>query len=104
MSFFFSTDIDQLIICHDTEVQVRRSSDFKLINKLTVPSWGFADFDPETNLLVWGKDVFLPAECSVYKIPTGEILKTIYLSRGNVIMHHDFLIGQNGRQLNISNL
>lgn len=102
--FFFSTDIDQLIICHDTEVQVRRSSDFTLINKFTVPSWGFTDFDPETNLLVWGKDVFSPTECSVYKLPTGEILKTLYLSRGNVIVHRDFLIGKNGRQLNLSNL
>jgi len=101
--FFFSRqDLDQLIICHDTEVQIRKLSDFALINTLSLSSFGYADFDPETNLLIWAKDI--SSECNLMKLPGGEITKTVFLSRGNVILHRDFLIGKNGRQLNLSNL
>ncbi len=100
--FFFSgTEVDQIIICHDTEIQVRKVSDFSLLSKLNGSSWGYADYDPETNLLIWGGP---SNECYIYKLPSGEITKTVYLARGIVILHRNFLIGRNGRQLDLSKL
>lgn len=100
--FFFSNpEADQIIICHDNEIQVRKLSDFELLNKLNGSSWGYADYDPESNLLIWGG---LSNECYIYKLPSGEITEKVYLSKGLVILHRNFLIGRNGRQLDLSKL
>lgn len=101
--FFSRPDLDQLIYCRGKEVQVRRTSDFSLVNKFSIGT--LVDFDPETNLLILAKGVASPTdECYIANLPSGEIIKTVFLAPGSVILHRDFLIGRNGRQLNLSNL
>jgi len=105
-TFFFSApEHNQLITCLNNELQVRDAGDFSLINEIQLPYNGFITYDPESHRLLYAAETGARStKCCLISLPRGEITDTVFLSARNILLHNRFLVGRNGRQLNLDEL
>ncbi len=102
-TFFFSNPkLDQVVICTLTHLQIRKASDFSLINSFDIPYVSFRYYDPENNRIILLYNA-ITNENQMIQLPGGEVIQTLYINYSTVL-HRNYLIGQNGRQLNLNNL
>jgi hypothetical protein len=103
-NFFFSTvENDEIITREGNSIYIRNLSTFNEIKKIEISNSGIAIYDPETNHFIYEKEVGSQlGESHLIRLPDEQVLDTVYLNSSQVVLHRNFLIGRNGRQMNIN--
>lgn len=105
-NFFFSaTENKQIITCEGNNLFIRDVNNFSEIKKIKISNSAIVIYDPETNLFIYEKEGGSQSgESHLIRLPDEQVLDTVYLNSYHVVLHRNFLIGRNGRQMNINTI
>lgn len=103
-NFFFSTvENNEIITREGNSIYIRNLSTFNELKRIEISNSSIAIYDPETNHFIYEKEGGSQSgESHLIRLPDERVLDTVYLNSSHVVLHRNFLIGRNGRQMNIN--
>ena|GEM_PF-3785421 len=103
-NFFFSTvENNEIITREGNSIHIRSLSTFNELKKIEISNSSIAIYDPETNHFIFEKEGgSQTGESHLIRLPDEQVLDTVYLNSSQVVLHRNFLIGRNGRQMRIN--
>jgi hypothetical protein len=103
-NFFFSTaENNEIITREGNNLFIRDANNFSEIKKIEISNSSIAIYDPETNYFIYEiEGGSQSGESHLILLPDEQVLDTVYLNSYNVVLHRNFIIGRNGRQMSIN--
>lgn len=100
---FSSREFNQALLRIDDRIEVRDVFTFQLIKTLPVSLGYIYIYDHETNNFIYENPVNMNNnEYLLMNVTTEKLIDTVNLNSSSVVLHRDFLIGRNGRQIQLT--
>ncbi len=103
--YFSSTEINQVIVRIGDQLEICDATSFQRIKTVQISNSFIVLYDSGTNNLIYEKENGSESgESYLIQLPGENIKDTVYLNSSNVVLHGNYLIGRNGRQLDLNML